>query len=479
MAAPPPGFVYGAPMPLNAPTQGPLLSATAPGGQPAPPVPLDSNLSASGKVVPVPVYQEIRMQDRIIEVPEIHVVEVIQPKVTVQEKIVEVPKYETIWQEKVVEVPGPPGASEQIKYVEVPQIEVRIKEVPGRIEYKEIVREFGKPEIQYVEKIVEVPQIQIVDKFVEVPQIQEIVKQVPKFEVVPPTGDPGKVREVPVGMTQVVEKVRPIPYPVYKDIPVYQEKHVPATGGAVKVVEKIKYVHVPGPVVEKFVPVMVPGPIVDVPQPVGPQPVEKPRPGGRIIQVPVEVIEEQEIIVEKIIPLPPGVPPPAGFELSGPRGVPGAPGEEAKVVEVPVEKIREIPVPEYVDEYVDVPAEEGQPIIIHPIPQIEYKQLPPIVERGEPRVVKDPPRFLPPIFDREVTTVPHVGPPPPAGGPVMPPTRPLPPHMLPFPPHTAPGAPPPPHMMPFPPQPVVRPEGDTAAPDAPAGDVPPPPAHTQ
>ena len=142
------------------------------------------------------------------------------------------------------------------------------------------MREFGKPEIQYVEKIVEVPQIQIVDKFVEVPQIQEIVKQIPMhIGTYPHTlaakpapspspspislslslsvcvcvcmyvcADPGKVREVPVYQTQVKEVHKPVPFPVYQDIPVEVIKHVPATGGAVKIVEKIKYVHVPGPV---------------------------------------------------------------------------------------------------------------------------------------------------------------------------------------------------------------------------------------
>eukprot|EP01054_Gregarina_sp_Poly1_P001769 Gregarina_sp_Poly_1__1768@NODE_1459_length_4095_cov_53_046425_g966_i0_p1_GENE_NODE_1459_length_4095_cov_53_046425_g966_i0NODE_1459_length_4095_cov_53_046425_g966_i0_p1_ORF_typecomplete_len426_score36_26IMCp/PF12314_8/0_079IMCp/PF12314_8/3_4e13IMCp/PF12314_8/1_8e04IMCp/PF12314_8/2_5e03_NODE_1459_length_4095_cov_53_046425_g966_i011932470 len=77
---------------------------------------------------------------------------------------------------------GAPPADE-VKYVEVPFIEEVIRTVPRR-EVVEIEKRVPKIEYQYVDKTVEIPKIEYVDRIVEVPQYQEDVKYVHKHEVI-------------------------------------------------------------------------------------------------------------------------------------------------------------------------------------------------------------------------------------------------------------------------------------------------------
>ncbi|CEL96659.1 unnamed protein product [Vitrella brassicaformis CCMP3155] len=321
-------------------------------------------------VLHIPVHQEVQVRDRIVEIPEIHLVEVIKPKVTIQEVIKEVPKYEPVYTEKIVEVPQVHTVD---KFVEVPQIQEVIREVP-KFEVQEIVRGIPKVQVQYV------------DKPMGVAQVQEVIKEVPKADGVLPVD--GATRSVPMGMTKVVEKIRHVPGPVqYVGVPVPKVVH----SGKVEIVEKIKYVEVPSSQiveVEKPYPVPVPGPVIDVPVPMGSAGLgenrsvlgSKPPGSGRIIQIPVEVPVEKEIIVHKPIPVP--------------VGHDGKPAAVAK----PVEQIRHVEVPEFVDEYVDVPVPGDAPIIIQPYPMVEVTHLPPIIEKAEPRYVHDPPVHLPPEF---------------------------------------------------------------------------------
>ncbi|CEL96610.1 unnamed protein product [Vitrella brassicaformis CCMP3155] len=51
------------------------------------PLPPQTAPPAAGEphVLHIPVHQEVHVRDRIVEIPEIHLVEVIKPKVTIQE----------------------------------------------------------------------------------------------------------------------------------------------------------------------------------------------------------------------------------------------------------------------------------------------------------------------------------------------------------------------------------------------------------
>ena len=53
----------------------------------------------------VPMINQTIRRNRIIEVPEVHVIEKLVPKITVQDVIKKVPKVEVQWVEKIVEVP--------------------------------------------------------------------------------------------------------------------------------------------------------------------------------------------------------------------------------------------------------------------------------------------------------------------------------------------------------------------------------------
>lgn len=123
-----------------------------------------------------------------------------------------------------------------VKYVEVPIIEERVKQVT-RHEVIEVEKRVPKYEYRYVDKTVEVPQIQYQDRIVEVPQIREEIKYVPKHEYVERPIE--VIEHVPKIERRVVEKIVdvpgqvvevPKPYRVDQDVPVpnytYSKKNI-------------------------------------------------------------------------------------------------------------------------------------------------------------------------------------------------------------------------------------------------------------
>jgi len=97
---------------------------------------------------------------------------------------------------------------DEVRYVEVPYIEEVVKHVPRR-EVVEVEKRVPKYEYEYIEKIVEIPQIQIVDKHVEVPQIQEVIRHVPRVQVVDVPRE--VLRHVPKIETKMIEKIVEVP----------------------------------------------------------------------------------------------------------------------------------------------------------------------------------------------------------------------------------------------------------------------------
>ena len=319
----------------------------------------------------VPVFRTIQVQERIVEIPQIHIVKEYVPKIEIVERVREVPKIEIQIVEKIVEVP-------QVQYVDkyVDKIEVReVERFVPKIEVVEVVREVPKMEYQVVEKIVEVPQIQYVDKVVEVTQIKEVVRHVPKIEIV--------------------------------EVPVRRENRVPKL--EIRQIEKIQEVFVPEiveVVVEKEVRVNVPVPRV--------QRVERPVPGPlNIVDVEVEVKVPKQVQVPHYIDVP--VPREVIKEIPVPRQVFRYRDVEVKVevehivterierrVPVPrtvykhVEEIKrievpyEVTVPEEVEEIVEV-VSQIQPVI-EPVVHTRYERLPPIHQQGKAVYMNGPPR---------------------------------------------------------------------------------------
>lgn len=70
--------------------------------------PLGVRLAADaddGGVIYIPMINQTIRRNRIVEVPEVHVIEKYVPKVTFQDVIRKVPRTEIQWVEKIVEVP--------------------------------------------------------------------------------------------------------------------------------------------------------------------------------------------------------------------------------------------------------------------------------------------------------------------------------------------------------------------------------------
>ncbi|KAH7648119.1 membrane skeletal [Cryptosporidium bovis] len=325
----------------------------------------------NAQIVTVPLVQEVNVRDRIIEVPEVHIKQKIKQKVIIKDVIRKVPKQEIRYVDKIVEVPEIRVVD---KFVSKPVTKYVEKHIP-KIEVREIVKEVPKIEVQYVEKIVEVPEIRIVDKIVEIPTIHHVIKEVPRIEFKEIQVE--KIVKVPKIEIKKVERERNVLGPVeYIDIPVEKIILKPSP----QIIEKIVQVPVPKEVIvevpvynpnirdcieievdnyktiEKEVEVQVPGKIIPVPVEVE---VEK------IIEVPVQVPQEHVRIVQKQVPQY-------------------------------IEHIRTVEIPQYQDEFVEVP--QYVPMVHHtiikPVVSQEYKELPPVVEQGDVRYVKEPPQYL-------------------------------------------------------------------------------------
>ncbi|KAL7065907.1 hypothetical protein ACR3K2_36470 [Cryptosporidium serpentis] len=335
----------------------------------------DVDATNNAQVVTVPLVQEVNVRERIIEVPEVHLKQKIKPKVIVRDVIRKIPKEEIIYKEKIIEVPEIRVVD---KYVSRP-VTKYIEHIVPKIEYKEIIKEVPKIEIQYIEKIIEVPEIKIVDKIVEVPKIHHIVKEIPKIEI--EDVEIEKIVQVPKVEIQLVEKERYILGPVeYIDIPIERITLKPVP----YIIEKIVEVPIPQEIMVE-VPIFNPviGDFIDIPVdiPVTVEKIVEVPIQGKIIPVPVEVE------IEKIVEVPIEVP-----------------QEHIRVVskQVPqfVEKIRTVEIPQFQDEVVEV--KQYVPFVKHtiikPIVSQEFKELPPVIEQGNARYIKEPPQYLEPEY---------------------------------------------------------------------------------
>eukprot|EP01071_Lankesteria_metandrocarpae_P013341 Lankesteria_metandrocarpae@DN7075_c0_g1_i1.p1 len=329
------------------------------------------------RLVEVPQVQEIGFRNRIVEVPEIHVKERIQPRIRVQEVVRKVPRIKHVLREKRVEIPRVEIID---KEVYVPFVQEVVRYVP-KPEIREVEKHVHAEVVRYEEKIIEVPRTEYVDTYLEVPQVKPVVKYVEKVHVMELNVE--VIKHVPIKEIRKIEKIRFVPGPIqYCDI-TYDK---PVTHEVYDIIEKIVEVPVEEEItVEKCVTRPVKGPVIEVPIETIKY-VDRVRyeevPGRVIIkEVPfdVEQIEEIQIPeyheVEKIV---------------------------AREKIVHVERLHEVEVPEYVEEVLEVPEYvyfQEAPQIIIPKRVEKSMDLPDIYETAEPRFVHDVVEYLPPVYD--------------------------------------------------------------------------------
>eukprot|EP00929_Paragymnodinium_shiwhaense_P014422 TRINITY_DN12232_c0_g1_i3.p1 TRINITY_DN12232_c0_g1~~TRINITY_DN12232_c0_g1_i3.p1 ORF type:complete len:488 (-),score=87.57 TRINITY_DN12232_c0_g1_i3:329-1792(-) len=165
------------------------------------------------------------------------------------EQVTEIPKVRVEMHEKYVEVPEPQIVD---RIIEVPQIQEVVREIapgePGgaQQEIRLTTREVPKIVIEQVERIEEVPEIEYIDRFVEVPIVHEVVRRVPRIQV----------HEIPIErIIQVPKKVvQEIEQPVYRPVPhlVQQavEREIPVPRVMTQTQEVVKQYNTPGPTPE-------------------------------------------------------------------------------------------------------------------------------------------------------------------------------------------------------------------------------------
>jgi len=243
---------------------------------------------------------------------------------------------------------APPQVQYIEKIVDVPQVQTVEKRIPvPQIVNQEVVKERFVTQVREVTVPVAVPQVQYVERFVDVPQLQTVEKkvQVPQVitqerQVTVPVPQIQEVR-VPVAVPQVIQEVVKERF-----VPQIREVNVPVAVPQVQIVEKF----------------------VDVPQV---QTVEK------MVQVPQVITEE--IVKERFVP--------QFREVQVPVAVPQVQTVEKKV-EVPQIITKEIQVP--------VPVPQFQAAV--GIPQVQtldmYLQAPQIavqeVVRQQPVIMQQP-----------------------------------------------------------------------------------------
>ncbi|PHJ22662.1 alveolin domain containing intermediate filament imc6 [Cystoisospora suis] len=190
-------------------------------------------LSCGQPIVPVPVIQEIHRRDKIIEVPQVDVVDAVKPKVFNQGVEHEVPLMQIHADHEFFDV-------EQIRYVEKEVVVPIVTGFTHKFVPKWEIREVPRPVVKYVGKQdeieVEVPQVQFVDKVVEKEVVVDTIeKKIPKIIEVPKYVDTVKYVWKPVEKIVHVERFVPVfdvslecPAPLIVPYPVQAVKEMPA-----------------------------------------------------------------------------------------------------------------------------------------------------------------------------------------------------------------------------------------------------------
>lgn len=190
-------------------------------------------LSCGQPIVPVPVIQEIHRRDKIIEVPQVDVVDAVKPKVFNQGVEHEVPLMQIHADHEFFDV-------EQIRYVEKEVVVPIVTGFTHKFVPKWEIREVPRPVVKYVGKQeeieVEVPQVQFVDKVVEKEVVVDTIeKKIPKIIEVPKYVDTVKYVWKPVEKVVHVERFVPVfdvslecPAPLIVPYPVQAVKEMPA-----------------------------------------------------------------------------------------------------------------------------------------------------------------------------------------------------------------------------------------------------------
>lgn len=190
-------------------------------------------LTCEQPIVAVPVVQEVHRRDKIIEVPQVDVVDAVKPRVYTQGVEHEVPKMEIAAETIDLEVPT-------FKYVEREVVVPIVTGYTHKFVPKWEVREVPRPIVKYVGEQecieVDVPQVKFVDRIVEREVVVDTIeKKVPKIIEVPKYVDTVKYVWKPVEKIIHVERFVPkfdvsleCPAPLIVPYPVQTVKELPA-----------------------------------------------------------------------------------------------------------------------------------------------------------------------------------------------------------------------------------------------------------
>eukprot|EP00927_Polykrikos_kofoidii_P076934 TRINITY_DN7394_c0_g1_i1.p1 TRINITY_DN7394_c0_g1~~TRINITY_DN7394_c0_g1_i1.p1 ORF type:complete len:640 (-),score=117.59 TRINITY_DN7394_c0_g1_i1:201-1988(-) len=148
------------------------------------------------------------------EVPQVQVVDLKREQMRVENKYVpkHVEKPVVQVQERMVDVPCI-TTKEVVQEVPVVERVEIVKQVPGPVTKRELVKEVRKHEIQHLEVPEGLPVVERLEQPVEVPEIEyrEVIRQVPKVEV------QIVEKRVPKKEYRIVEKVVEVPHTVYEE----------------------------------------------------------------------------------------------------------------------------------------------------------------------------------------------------------------------------------------------------------------------
>lgn len=201
-------------------------------------------LACPRPIVHVPVIQEVQRRDKIVEIPQLEVIDAVQPKVYKQGVQHDVPQFDVEVRERKVDIP-------LVKYVDREVVVPVVTGYTHKFVPKWEIREVPRPVVKYTgeQQIihVEVPQVKFVDKVVEREVIVDTVeKKVPKIIDEIKYVDTVKYVWKPIEKTVYVNRYVPkfdvdlecpppliVPYPIksYRDAPaVFCRKSLPSSG---------------------------------------------------------------------------------------------------------------------------------------------------------------------------------------------------------------------------------------------------------
>ncbi|PHJ21502.1 alveolin domain containing intermediate filament imc5 [Cystoisospora suis] len=138
--------------------------------------PYETSSTHDRQWVAVTAYRPVDVVTKTVEVPVTRTVDVLVPRPVIKEKIVEVPKIVPHYVEKIMEVPEIQWVD---RVVEIPEYFYNTRYVP-KVEIRENIIERPVYEDKWVEKYVEVPRVEEIVRYRDIIEAEEVIKYIPK-----------------------------------------------------------------------------------------------------------------------------------------------------------------------------------------------------------------------------------------------------------------------------------------------------------